>query len=225
MMRSITLAFLLASLGNVWGGLEFKEKTVDVEAKPADENLPIEFSFTNASEKSVTVQEINYACSCLDAETDKKVYAPGEEGVLKAIFKLGSFTGYQRKAMTVVALEEGAAEAARTQLMVGVKIPDVVKISPELLSWTVGEEPTKKVFTIEIPHTDPIGIKQISCSRPGFDFELSVIEKGRKYEVSLTPEKTSSPMLGVLKIETDCVIPKHQRQLAFFSVARKRRGG
>jgi hypothetical protein len=169
------------------------------------------------------VNDISFACACLSAETDKKIYAPGESGVLKATFKLGSFTGYQRKAMTVVAQEEGAEEAERIQVMVGVKIPDVIKITPELLSWTVGEEASTKTFTIEVPHTDPINIKAITCSREGFDFKLDVKEAGRLYEVTLTPEKTSSPMLGVLKIETDCTIPKHQRQLAFFSVARKKR--
>jgi hypothetical protein len=224
MIRSLAIVYA-AALATASAGLEFKEKAVDIEAKPTDENLPVEFPFTNTGDKPVTVQEITYACSCLDARTDKKIYAPGEEGVLKAIFKLGSFTGYQRKAMTVVAVDDGADEAERTQLMVGVKIPDVVKITPELLSWTVGEDPQPKVFTIEIPHTDPIGIKQITCSRPGFDFELEVKEQGRLYQLTLVPESTKSPMLGVLKIETDCEIAKHQRQLAFFSVARKKRGG
>jgi len=222
-MRLLSVVIFLASAAAAVAGLEFEKKSVDIEAKPADENLPVEFPFTNTSEKSITIQEVTYACSCLAAETDKEVYAPGEKGVLNAVFKLGSFTGYQRKAMTIVALEEGTEEAGRTQLMVGVKIPDVIKITPELLSWTVGEEPLPKSFTIEVPHKDPIGIKQITCSRQGFEFELKMLEQGRKYEVSLTPEKTTSPMLGVLKIETDCEIPKHQRQLAFFSIARKPR--
>jgi hypothetical protein len=222
-MRIAFLAWLLLVSDPCYAGLEFEKNEIDVNAAPADEVLPVEFAFKNSGENSVTVDEITFACSCLSAETDKKTYAPGENGVLKASFKLGSFTGYQRKAMTVVATEDGAGEAERSQLMVGVKIPDVITIEPELLSWTVGEEPKPKSFTIKVPHADPINIKQITCSRTGFDFELVVKQRGRDYEVKLIPESTASPMLGVLKIETDCEIPKHQRQLAFFSIARKKR--
>ena len=222
-MRCLLLAAVLALPAPALAGLEFEKKTIDIDAKPADENLPIVFAFKNTGDKPVTVKDISYACSCLSAKTDKKQYGAGETGELEAIFKLGSFTGYQRKALTVIAQEEGAKDSVRTNLMVGVKIPDVIKIEPELLSWSVGEEPAAKRFTIRVPHTDPIKIKKITCSRTGFDFELKVVEEGRHYEVELVPESTASPMLGVLKIETDCAIAKHQRQLAFFSIARKRR--
>ena len=50
-------------------------------------------------------------------------------------------------------------------------------------------------------------------------FEKNNIE----YEIKIKPLKTSKPMLGMIKIETDSKLKKHSRKLAFFSIARKRR--
>ncbi len=222
-IAALVLSFAVAA--PAWAGLEFEERHIDVDAAPDDEVLPVVFKFKNSGEKPVKIERITFACSCLSAEADAESYAPGAEGTVTAQFKLGSFTGYQRKALTVIAQEEGAAAAERLQLMVGVKIPDVISIEPELLSWTVGEEPLAKTFTLRVPYKDPIAVRQITCSRAGFDFELKVVEEGRHYEIELVPESTDSPMLGVLKIETDCEVAKHQRKLAFFSIARKPRGG
>ena len=146
------------------------------------------------------------------------------------VIQPGRYMGYgncdirlQRKAITVVAQEEGGGEEQRERLMVAVRIPDVITIEPELLQWAVGAPPEIKSFTFKVPHVDPVKIRKISCSREGFEFDLIEKKPGREYEIKLAPKSTDSPMLGVLKIETDCAIPKHQRKLAFFSIARQRR--
>ncbi len=190
-------------------------------AKPADKELPVVFSFKNTGDESVVVKEIKIGCACLSAKTDKEQYAPGESGVLEAVFRLGSFTGVQRKGMTMVSRAEGATEDQRDSLMVEMSIPDVIVIEPELLRWDVGSEAEPKSFTIKVPHTDPIKIIDVSCSRDGFTVELIEKKEGREYEILLTPSSTDAAMLGVLKIQTDCIIPKHQRKLAFFSISRK----
>ncbi len=66
----------------------------------------------------------------------------------------------------------------------------------------------------------PIQVTNVTCSREGFRYKVETIEEGRKYRLILEPESTESPLLGVLRIETDCEILKHQRYMAFFSVKR-----
>ena len=61
---------------------------------------------------------------------------------------------------------------------------------------------------------------QASASREGFDCEIEELEEGRKYRIKLTPVSTEAPMMGIVRIETDCEIEKHRRQLAFFSIKR-----
>ena len=222
MIRKLILLSLAFPAGSI-AELAFEKKEAQVSAKPSDESLLIEFPFVNKGKVAASVEDITFACSCLSAKTNKKEYAPSEEGVLEAVFKLGSFTGVQRKSLTVVSREKGAEVASRDSLTVEVTIPDVIVIEPQLMSWQVGAKPEGKKFTLKIPHDDPITVKGVTCSRPGFDVKLVEKKAGREYEIELTPKSTAVAMLGMLKIETDCTIPKHQRKLAFFSIARKRK--
>jgi hypothetical protein len=223
MARKLILLLALAFPVGASAELAFDKKEVQVEAKASDESLLIKFPFVNSGKVDATVKDITFACSCLSAKTNKPVYAPGEAGVLDAVFKLGSFTGVQRKSLTVISQAQGAVEDQRDSLTVEVSIPDVIVIEPQLMSWAKGSKPEPKRFTLKVPHADPIKVKSVKCSRPGFEVELVEKKEGREYEIVLTPKSTEVAMLGMLKIETDCAIPKHQRKMAFFSIARKRK--
>jgi hypothetical protein len=205
------------------GGLTFSERKIELSSKPSDEKVSFLFHFTNEGELNVDIEDVNLSCACLSAKTDKPSYAPGEKGTLEAVFTIGSFTGLQRKTLTLVSREKGGEENERTGLMAILNIPDVITITPELLQWSVGEEAKEKSYKLKVTHSEPVHIKEVSCSREGFEFRVVEKEKGRLYEVYLKPAQTGKPMLGLLKIDTDCAIQKHRRKLAFFSIARKRR--
>jgi hypothetical protein len=152
----------------------------------------------------------------LEAKPDQTIYAPGASGKLDVIFKLGSFTGYQKKALTVITGEK------RTRLEVGVQIPNVITITPDIAEWYVGEDPAPKSFKVLVEHPDPIRITEVICKRAEFSHQLKTIKAGREYEIVLTPKSTGTALLGMLQISTDCKIPKHQRQMAFFAISRKK---
>lgn len=222
-MRLLLFVFFLALPMVASGGLTFSERKVELSSKPSDEKVRFLFSFTNVGKQSVDIEDVNLSCACLSAKTDKLTYAPGEKGTLEAIFTIGSFTGIQRKTLTLVSRAKGDAENERIGLMAVLNIPDVMTITPELLQWSVGEEAKEKFYVLKVTHSNPVHIKEVSCSREGFEFRVVEKEKGRLYEVYLKPADTGKPMLGLLKIDTDCAIQKHRRKLAFFSIARKRR--
>ena len=206
----ITLLFFLPVMA--FAEIKFGNKEIEIKANPSDEIVSFVFPFKNVGKKPVSVIDVNLTCSCLSAKTDKKTYGPGEDGYLEAIFSIGSFTGIQRKSMTVISQDEGK-EKVRDSLLAILTIPDVVTIEPELIKWKVGED----------PYVDPIKITSVSCTREGFDVSVVAKKEGREYEIKIKPQKTSKPMLGMIKIETDSKLKKHSRKLAFFSIARKRR--
>ena len=220
MIATIVFACALTQAG---AALKFSTTEVEVKAKPSDSEVSAEFHFKNNGDQPIDIIQVTFACSCLSAVTDKERYEPGEEGVLKAEFRLGSFTGLQRKAITVQSRAEGGKKDGRDRLMVAVRIPDVIIVEPQLMQWMVGDEAAEKSFTFKVPHDEPVHIKEIACSREGFEIELIEKEPGREYEIKVKPASTERAMLGVVRIETDCEIPKHQKKLAFFSIARARR--
>jgi len=208
--------FVLATTLACAAGLKFDTSTIELKATPSDEQLEAQFSFKNTGDSEVEVTDIDISCSCLKASTDQKVYAPGASGKLDVIFKLGSFTGYQKKALTVVTGKE------RKRLEVGVQIPNVITITPEIAEWHIGEDPGPKSFKVLVEHPDPIRITEVDCKRDEFTHELKTIKEGREYEIILTPKSTEVALLGMVRISTDCKIPKHQKQMAFFAISRKK---
>jgi hypothetical protein len=218
------LTFFLAGLPLVAsGGVTFSERNIELNSKPADEKVSFVFNFINDGKDTVHIEDVHVSCACLSAKTDKLSYATGEKGRLEAVFAIGSFTGVQRKTLTLVSRDGDSKEHERNGLLAILNIPDVITITPELLQWAVGEKPAEKAFMLKVTHSKPVHIKEVTCSREGFVFRVVEKEKGRVYEIYLKPQQTGKPMLGLLKVDTDCEILKHRRKLAFFSIVRKRR--
>ena len=211
----LIIGFAMAWALPCFAELNFESKVVELKAKPSDKQLDAEFTFKNNGKEPVEVTSVKVGCSCLSGVTDKKVYAPGESGKVAVVFTLGSFTGYQKKGLTVT-----TADQKSTRLEVGVQIPAVITITPEIVEWFVGDQPEPKTFKVLVDHPDPIEILQVSCKREGFTHELKTVKAGREYEIVLTPDSTAKAMLGLLRVETDCKIPKHKTQLAFFAISR-----
>jgi len=213
-MKLSAIFLLSLFIGSVQAKLEFESTTVELKAKPTDEEVPTTFKFKNTGDKEVAISKISVGCSCLKATTDKESYAPGESGEVNVIFKIGSFTGHQSKGMTIVAGDQ------RTRLQFGLQIPNVITITPNVLEWAVGSKPEAKTFKVKVEHPDPIKILSMKPSRDGFNPELKTIKEGREYEVTLTPDSLDTAMLGFLRISTDCKIDKHKHQMAFFTISR-----
>tara|TARA_B000000565_G_scaffold81092_1_gene58721 strand:- start:22 stop:693 length:672 start_codon:yes stop_codon:yes gene_type:complete len=220
-MKFILLWFLAILPSLVYGKISFENKEIEITAAADQEKVTFVFPFKNEGSTPVTIIDVNLTCSCLSAKTDKEIYSSGEKGQLKAIFAIGSFTGIQRKSMTMISQQEGK-EKTRDALLAILTIPDVITIEPELIKWKVNEDPSEKVFYMKVPHADPIKIQNVTCSRDGFKFSWKELKVGREYEIRVKPLSTASPMLGMIKIDTDSKIKKHQRKLAFFSIARSR---
>ena len=87
--------------------------------------------------------------------------------------------------------------------------------------WKVGEKPAPKKVKFKVLYKDPIEILSLTSSRKSFKAEFKEVVKGREYEITLTPEDTSRPILGALSIYTDCAIERHKKKLAFFNVTRR----
>jgi len=197
--------------------LKFEAEKVELKAKASDEVLKAQFKFKNDSKEEIEITDISVGCTCLKPRSNKKIYAPGESGVVDVDFTLGSFTGYQEKLLTVI------TEGQRTQLRVGVQIPNVIVITPTVLDWTVGEKAAPKSFKVVVEHDEPINVTDAICKREGFEVEVKEVKKGREYEVVVTPPNTDKAMLGLVTVKTDCKIKKHQLQNAFFAISRPKR--
>jgi hypothetical protein len=201
-----------------FGQLAFGNTLVDKKVDPSEEKLEVRFPFKNSQDKAVSVTKIETSCGCLQATVDKKVLEPGESGIVTGIFSVGARTGKYEKALHVKTLLDG--KESSQELRVRVEVPVVMEVVPQLVSWEVGEALEPKTIVVTVRREEAIRVKEVHCSRKGFTCEIRELQEGKVYRLDVTPESTETALMGIIRIETDCEISKHRRQLAFFSVKR-----
>jgi hypothetical protein len=191
---------------------------LELHPAPEDTTALSTFSFENTSDRAVRIMKVDSSCSCLKAELDKEVYAPGERGVGTAEFKVSTFVGRQEKTIHVATDHPSQPEWVIPFVLV---VPVEIELEPRTLQWWVGEDSGTQVCTVRMVGEKPLHITNVTSTRESVSFEWKEIEKGRVYEIHVTPVATDKVLLGALKIETDSEIPMYQRQLAFFSIYRR----
>ncbi|MBL4576387.1 MAG: DUF1573 domain-containing protein [Opitutaceae bacterium] len=181
-------------------GLTFEQKNIFIQAQPADDKAEALFHFTNESDHTVTVLLVKSSCGCTVPELDKKVFAPGEEGQIKALFSFGARSGKQLKTITVVT-DENREKTTRLQLEVD--IPQLIKATPFFVYWKKGEQPTSK--TIKLTVLDSEMIRPISVRNDSsiFSSDLTPTDDPNIFDLIITPKDTSKRDQSPLLIRTN----------------------
>jgi hypothetical protein len=212
LIASVVLGAIPAQAGLRFDQLELKETA----APGADVHTAI-FHFTAEGTKPTEIKKIETNCGCLGGHSEKLAYQPGEKGTIQAKFELGTFEGTVSKSLV---LHTDDAASPTQPLIVTMTIPKVFSIEPEMAKWDIGEAPTPKVLTFRNLIDIPVQVKNLTTTRDNMKAEFKEITPGREYQITLTPETTAEPMLGALRIETDCPYPRFQKRLVFFNVTR-----
>ncbi len=221
-MKLFFLAWAALATSLAAAGLKFEETLIEVHAPLDSETVSRDFKFSNTGDSTVVIREADAGCSCLSVKVagGKLSYAPGESGILRADFELGSFQGAVDKPINIW-LEGDPDEQPSSTVVLRVHIPDVVKISPKTLKWKTGSDPEMKVLEIEMDYEKPVRVKSASSSNPDFTVKLVTLEEGTKYKLEVTPKRTDVPGLAILRIETDLEIAKHRIQQSFAAISPK----
>ena len=215
-----TLCAMLLPAAPVFAGATFESTRADLIAQPDQDVVKASFPFKNDTDSTLNIVEVHSNCGCIKADTDKKSYAPGESGVVRADFKVGNFEGLVEKFVT---LETDAKEEPMQRLAVSITVPILYEVKPQLTEWKQGEKGATKIVTFDVVGDEKIHVTEISTSRDNFESKLVTIKEGEKYEIHLTPKNTDLIALGVLRIITDYHVKKHSRKLAFFGVVKETR--
>lgn len=103
----LTLSALLAGLVPARGTeriLRFDNPLVQIDTVRWDAgDIEVKFTFTNICDSPVTVLEVRSQCGCFTAQAPKGSIAPGEKGIISAVFNPHTLFGDQTRHLTVVA--------------------------------------------------------------------------------------------------------------------------
>ena len=221
-MRAATALFALALVAlapvPARAGLDFPKDRLVLNCGPADDQMDADFPFTNKGASPVTIVSIISGCQCLEAEAPEGEIAPGAQGKVHSVFKVGAFNGMVEKQL-VVRWEEGGV-AHDTVLTVAVVIPELIRIEPTTLVWDVGGAAQEQSYRVLMVWNEPIRLLTVDCSRPEFDFRAETVKDGREYLVRVKPTKLDQPLLGLFQFKTDCKFEKFRNPMGFVHVRR-----
>ena len=117
--------------------VDWDSRTLEFHPTLKETVLTADFTFTNAGNRPVRIEDVKSGCGCTTALPDKKDYAPGEKGHITATFTIGERTGLQKILITV----KFAGETPPVPLLLVAHIPVCMTVTPELLYWQIGDAP------------------------------------------------------------------------------------
>lgn len=225
-IRSLAILFLmtLAAGSSLYGanGLSFDESRIEVTAAPEAKTVTVPYFFTNNTDRTITIKRYDSACSCLSAKVKggKLSYQPGEQGEIKVVFELGTFSGLVEKTVLIWTTEDEDKKPSSI-LSVVINIPVLFEVNPKTSFWEQHGDGQAQVIQLKINSHEPIHILEHGATNKNFDYELKTIKEGFEYQLVVKPKDTNTPAFGMIKLTTDSSIPRYRRQMAFVCVRRQ----
>ena len=184
-MKRAAIFFLLGA--SAFAEMTWEEKEIKVEALPTQAAAEVKFSFRNSGSHLLKITSVKTSCGCTTAALEKSSYAPGESGTILVTFDFGNRRGPQEKTIVVQTDDRTAAE---TTLLLTVNIPTVLEITPNFLSWRLGEESTPKTSIVKINPASGIRSLAVESSDEAVSATVEPVKPGLEYILRVTPANT-----------------------------------
>lgn len=198
----------------VSGGLRFIPSFITAPAEPGQMRLEVRFEAINVSDTPVMVTKLESGCECLAVTIEQNPIPVGGSTEVVGVFDTEKMRGSSERRITV-ATDQGGEPAFLTTR---IEIEPVYTITKEMTEWAIGAEPVTKVVEFRVIRDKPVHVISAESKRAEVRCEVVEVERGRAYDLRLTPESTAKRMLGIIRIETDCELEQHARPLAYFSI-------
>lgn len=215
----ICLASMLATalaISTGMAGLAFEKTLMEFHPQPDTPQVVADFVFRNTGDKPVRIAKYDAACSCMSVGVaeGKLEYAPGEMGVVRAIFKLAGYYGTVDRVVAIW-LDGDTPAAPSARLTVRAHIPQLITLEPKTLNWDLNQPAVPQTISVEMDPDTKSHILKAHSSNENFTLELKTLEAGRNYELIVTPKSTATPGIAIFRMDTDCEAESQRVQNAF----------
>jgi hypothetical protein len=176
--------------------LDWTATTLEARAEPFQKTLALVFNFKNNETKTAHLLDLQTSCSCLAARSDKKVYAPGETGVITAEFSAEEPPGIYERAITVLT----DATTPPQRLTVRIEIPELALLTPRSLEWKLKSEITEKSAELRANGALRISFTQATPTNESFSVRLETVIPEQVFKLIITPRTTASVANAAIRI-------------------------
>ena len=88
-----------------------------------------------------------------------------------------------------------------------IHIPELVKITPSLVFWKIGEAAEPKALELVVSPGAAMRFTKVTSSDPRMTAAVESVEDGKKYKIVVTPQQTATPLAAILWIEIETWAP------------------
>lgn len=179
------------------GQIVFDKDSLEQKADSGATTVTYKFPFTVKGADKVTLFSTETDCGCTAAPLEKQIYQPGEKGEITVNFRIGDLTGVQLKKIRLRASDQSEPHV----LTIKTTIPIFAKVTPQFVVWEHRSEKTPKIFNFELgPENQPIEGLTVTSNVPSMSAVVKEVEKGRKFEIIVTPSTTETFVLATFDI-------------------------
>lgn len=182
------------------GQITWENRQIDVHPEIQDTNAVAVFKFSNVGRYPLTIGRVKTDCSCTVATQKKQIFAPGESGEIEVRYTIGNRVGLQQ-ANVVVESDDPAQPVS--QLTLRVFVPELLRITPSLVEWKIGDPPESKKVTIQVVNNEPIHIIGANSSNDQILGKLHTVKAGREYTLTITPDNMQEQAKATFRLESD----------------------
>ena len=176
--------------------LEWSATTLEARTEPFQKTLTLVFKFKNDGAKPVHVLDLQTSCSCLAAQSDKKIYAPGESGQITAEFSAEEPPGIYERHIQVMT----DAPTPPQGLTVRIEIPELALLTPRSLDWKLNEAASEKFAELRANGTLKINLSQATPTNDSFTARLETVVPEQVYKLIVTPRSTANVANAAIRI-------------------------
>lgn len=188
-------ALALATVGRLTA-LDWKTTELSFTTQPFQSTQEVVFEFQNTSDRAVTLLDVQSNCDCLEVTTAERILAPGAQGKIKALFRVGERAGVTERVVTV-ATDEGSNPVS---LRVRVEVPEIASFEPRTVNWRIDEAINEKTIEIRPAAKVELQLRRAQATNSAFTVRLETVETGKFYRVHLKPTDTKQPASAAIRI-------------------------
>lgn len=211
-MRKCSLALILtaATFASAYANLSFEYTSLKENASPLESEFCFLFPFENNSKIPVEIKKISPSCSCVLYEMKKKIYLPGEKGILFGKMDISGKSGNLRQS---VLIETNSLKSPTIKLEINLCVPPIATIKPSLLFWSVGEAAAPKSALVVLNPDFANTISGIELDGDGISANIVQDSSDEfKFEISVAPQSTNKPLRRLVSFNAsapDGTLKKH----------------
>lgn len=196
-LLAVVLGSLTTTAQEVAPGLQWDETTIKMETG-GTEAKNVTFRFRNTSDRPVTIRSINTSCGCTVGQPDKKVYAPGENGLLPVTHKPKPGPGVRAYRINVQTDEGGGREHILT---LQVANNPRLTLQPRVINWAKDEPRVPKNIEVLLKTDDPLRVTGARAEPDVLDIAVNAGPVPGSQTLVVTPKPGPGAVPGRVRIQ------------------------